>query len=252
MPHLGCNESPCREARAGQLRKEKVSSIGVVNRAMGKAYLFDATPDFPAQAHELTGGRVPDGIFLTHAHIGHYTGLMYLGKEGIGAHDVRVFCTARMARYLTENGPWSRLVADRNITLNEVQLDQPVELEAGLTVSAFKVPHRDELSDTVGYRIQGPGATAVFIPDIDSWEKWDRSLRRLADDVDILLVDGTFSGTEQVKGRSFDEIPHPLVPHTRELLRGTHAHLWFIHINHNNPLLNKADDVVKEGMEFGL
>ncbi|HXB55673.1 MAG TPA: MBL fold metallo-hydrolase [Vicinamibacteria bacterium] len=252
MPHLGCTQSPCRDAFAGRLRREKVSSIGVVSRSLGKAYLFDATPDFPAQVDTLTGGRVPDGIFLTHAHIGHYTGLMYLGKEGIGSHDTRVFCTTRMARYLRENGPWSRLVADRNIALSELRLDQPLELEAGLKVSAFKVPHRDELSDTVGYRIQGPTATAVFIPDTDGWEKWDRSLRRLGDEVDLLLVDGTFSGTEEVKGRSFDEIPHPLVPHTRELLRGTRARLWFIHLNHNNPLLNNAEDVLREGMEFAL
>jgi len=28
------------------------------------------------------------GIFLTHRHIGHYAGLMYLGKEVIGAKDL--------------------------------------------------------------------------------------------------------------------------------------------------------------------
>ena len=79
IPHLGCQQERCVRARDGRGSVEKVASLGLVNRATGAAYLFDATPDFPAQVHALTGGAAPDGIFLTHAHIGHYTGLIYLG-----------------------------------------------------------------------------------------------------------------------------------------------------------------------------
>lgn len=65
MPHLGCNEPPCSDVRAGRRPAEKVSCIGLVDRTSGSSYLFDATPDLPAQVHALTGERLPDGIFLT-------------------------------------------------------------------------------------------------------------------------------------------------------------------------------------------
>lgn len=78
IPHLGCQESLCVDIRAGRRPAEKVASMGIVNPQHDLAYLFDATPDFRAQLETLTGGRPPDGVFLTHAHLGHYTGLMYL------------------------------------------------------------------------------------------------------------------------------------------------------------------------------
>lgn len=252
MPHLRCTEAPCADARAGRIPAEKVSSIGVVNRDTGAAYLFDATPDLPAQVHALTGGRVPDGIFLTHGHIGHYTGLMYLGKETIGARDAPVYATRRMADYLSANGPWSLLVKDRHIALTIVEPDRPVSLPDGLRVTAFTVPHRDEFTDTVGYLIEGPRRKALFIPDIDQWDRWDRNIRELADRVDIALLDGTFGSAQDAGARDMSQIPHPMMPVTRERLTGARAALWFIHINHRNTERGRAKDIVREGMEFEL
>ncbi|HSC28889.1 MAG TPA: MBL fold metallo-hydrolase [Vicinamibacterales bacterium] len=251
IPHLRCVEGACAAARAGKRRAEKVASIGVVNQQSGQAYLFDATPDFRDQVHALTGGASPQGIFLTHAHIGHYTGLMYLGRESIDAREVPVYATARMAAYLRGNGPWSLLVSNRNIALRVVEPGKAVELPGGLRVAAFTVPHRDELSDTVGYRIAGPRATALYVPDTDRWETWPTSIRELADTADLAFLDGSFASPSEVKGRDISEIPHPMMPVTRELLRGVRARLWFIHINHTNAEL-EADDVVREGMEFDL
>ena len=127
-----------------------------------------------------------------------------------------------------------------------------MQLEADLRVTAFVVPHRDEFTDTVGYLIEGPRARAVFIPDIDRWERWDRSIRELANQVDLAFLDGTFSSVDEVRGRRIEEIPHPMVPETRELLKGARAKLWFIHLNHTNPALDDAVDVAREGMEFPL
>lgn len=251
IPHLGCLDDPCAAARAGRRRREKVASIGIVNRRSGQAYLFDATPDFTSQVHLLTGGKPPDAIFLTHAHLGHYTGLMYLGRESIGARKVPVHATTRMVSYLRDNGPWSLLVANGNIELRTVEPDRPVELPAGVRVTAFRVPHRDELSDTVGYRIQGPRATMLYVPDTDRWETWPTSIRQLADASDLVLLDGTFASPAEVKGRDISEIPHPMMSVTRALLRGVRARVWFIHLNHTNPEL-EASDVVREGMEFDL
>jgi pyrroloquinoline quinone biosynthesis protein B len=251
IPHLGCTAGPCAAARAGARRVEKVASIGVVNRRSGAAYLFDATPDFPAQVHALTGGRPPDGIFLTHAHIGHYTGLMHLGREVLGARRVPVYGTARMAAFLRGNGPWSLLVSNGNIDLQTFEPDRPLELPGGLRVTAFQVPHRDEFSDTVGYRIQGPRATALYVPDTDRWETWRKNIRDLAETADLALLDGTFASPAEVKGRDIAEIPHPMMSVTRNLLRGIRARVWFIHVNHTNPELGAAD-VVREGMDFEM
>jgi pyrroloquinoline quinone biosynthesis protein B len=250
IPQLNCQQPLCVSIRAGKRRAERVSSLGLIDRVSGRAFLFDATPDFNTQIHALTGGRPPDGIFLTHAHIGHYTGLMYLGRESINARAVPVYATDRMLEFLASNGPWSQLVALGNIERRAVEFDRPVTLESSVRVTAFRVPHRDEFSDTVGYRIEGPRSRAIFIPDIDRWEKWDRSIRELADTVDLAFLDGTFASPTEVN-RNIEEIPHPMMGRTRELLKGARAKLWFIHINHTNAELDAAD-VARDGMVFPM
>lgn len=250
IPHLNCHQGVCAAIRAGTRPSEKVASLGLIDRESGRAYLFEATPDFVPQLHALTGGKPPDGIFLTHAHMGHYTGLMYLGRESIGARAVPVYATERMLEYLDGNGPWSQLTALGNIERRPLDLDRPLTLPGGVRITAFRVPHRDEFSDTVGYRIEGPRRSALFIPDIDQWEKWDRSIRDLANTVDLALVDGTFASPAEVN-RDIAEIPHPMMPRTRELLRGVRAAVWFIHINHTNAELD-AKDVVREGQVFAM
>lgn len=252
MPHPGCAKPPCADVYAGKRTAEKVSCIGLVNRDSGAAYLIDATPDFPAQLQALTGGEPPDGIFLTHAHIGHYTGLMYLGKEAMATKSVPVYGTERMNSFLRSNGPWSLLVTDGRIELRVLTPDRAVDLPDGLHITPMLVPHRDEFTDTVGFLIEGPRARALFIPDIDKWGTWDRSLRELADQVDFLLVDGTFASMEELPGRDLSQVPHPLMSETRSLLEGTKAHLWFIHLNHSNPALLDGKDVAREGMTFSL
>jgi pyrroloquinoline quinone biosynthesis protein B len=250
IPQLGCDRPLCQDVRAGRRKAEKVSSLGLVNRRTRDAYLFDATPDLPAQVQSLTGGHAPDGVFLTHAHIGHYTGLMFLGRESVNASKVPVYATERMAAFLRSNGPWSQLVAIENISLTTMAYDRPVALRGGVRVTPFQVPHRDEFSDTVGFRIEGPRRTAIFIPDIDRWEKWDRDIRMLAGTADYAFLDGTFASPTEIN-RPIDEIPHPLMSRTRELLRGTRAALWFIHINNSNAEID-APDVAKEGMTFPM
>jgi pyrroloquinoline quinone biosynthesis protein B len=249
IPHLGCTQALCTSIREGRRRAERVASLGVTNRATGRAYLFDATPDFVSQVSDLTGGRPPDGIFLTHAHIGHYTGLMYLGRESMDAKGVPVYATDRMRTFLRDNGPWSQLVARKNVDLRSMTPDAAVDLGDGLRVTPLLVPHRDEFTDTVGYLIATPTRKALFIPDIDQWQKWPRDIRALANQVDLAFLDGTFASADEIPGRSTADIPHPLMPATRDLLRGTRAALWFIHVNHTNREL-EAPDVVRDRQRF--
>lgn len=250
IPQLGCDRPLCQDVRAGKRKAEKVSSLGLVNRRTGDAYLFDATPDLPAQLQALTAGRAPHGVFLTHAHIGHYTGLMFFGRESVNAANVPVYATEQMAAFLRSNGPWSQLVAIGNISLTTMAYDRAVALRGGARVTPFQVPHRDEFSDTVGFHIAGPRRTAIFIPDIDRWEKWDRSIRAVADAADYAFVDGTFASPAEIN-RPIEEIPHPLMSRTRELLRGARAALWFIHINNSNAEID-APDVATEGMTLPM
>ncbi len=253
MPHLGCTKPPCSEARAGLRRAEKVSCVGVVHRGLGQAYLFDATPDLPAQLHALTGGRPPDGIFLTHGHIGHYTGLMYLGKETMAAQGVAVYATESMEGFLGRNGPWSLLARDGHIAPRRLIPGQAVDLPGGLRVTPLLVPHRAEFTDTVGFLIEGPRRKVLFLPDIDKWELWDRSLAALAGQVDYLYVDGTFASLEELPHRDITKVRHPLMSETRRLLEGTRARLRFLHLNHTNPhLVTGGEDVAQEGEEIDL
>jgi pyrroloquinoline quinone biosynthesis protein B len=252
MPHPGCTKSPCADVHAGARPAEKVSCLGLVNHDLGVAYLIDATPDFPPQLHALTGGRPPDGIFLTHAHVGHYAGLIYLGKEAMSAKGILVYGTERMLAFLRDNAPWRLLVEDGHVAPREMTPDRSVDLPGGLSITPLLVPHRDEFTDTVGFLIAGPRARALYIPDIDKWGKWDRSLRDLAEQVDILLVDGTFASTGELPGRDISQVPHPLMSETRAIVDGTPAELWFIHLNHSNPALVDGKDVAREGMRFPL
>jgi len=251
IPQLGCTQAACVDRREGRKPAERVSSLGLRNTRTGQSILFDATPDLPAQLHSLNGGRVPDGIFLTHGHIGHYTGLMYLGRESINASKVQVYGSSQMAAYLSSNGPWVQLVSLNNIVVNVIEYDRPVMIGDGVKVTAFQVPHRDEFTDTVGYLIEGPNKKALFIPDIDQWSKWSRDIRALADTVDYAFLDGTFASAGEIPGRSIADIPHPLMSDTRTRLKGARAQLWFIHLNHTNPDLD-APDVAKMGARFGM
>ena len=190
VPHLGCRQALCVEARRDPTKRRMVASLGLVDAAAGKRFLIDATPDLAAQV-ELLGG-LPDAIFLTHAHIGHYLGLAQLGGEVVNAKNLPVYCTASMARFLRANKPWSRLVERGNIAIREIEAGREFPLTENLRVTAIRVPHRDEDSDTVAYLVRGPRRRLLWLPDIDRWEKWDRDLAAFAADADLtMFLDGT-------------------------------------------------------------
>ena len=244
VPHVGCRQDLCVEARRHPERRHRVASLGLVDEGTGRRYLIDATPDLPSQLESLHGGRPwpdrqrpLDGILLTHAHVGHYAGLLYLGREALGARGVPVYATARMGRFLRENGPWAQLVSLGQIELRELTPGQELALGPDLKVTPLAVPHRDEYSDTVGFRVRGPSRALLFIPDIDKWERWDRRLEDELAAVDTALLDGTFFEAGEVPGRSLADIPHPLAEETAARRGGGRAKVELIHLNHTNRLL---------------
>jgi len=267
LPQIGCSAPCCESARADPTRVRMVASLLIVDPRSGQRWLIDATPDLAAQVERArghppgrnaaapSGGRPAlfDGVFLTHAHMGHYTGLAELGREAYAASKLPVHCTASMANFLTRNGPWSQLVDRGEISLKILQPGDPVVLARDpvtnlpdLTVTAFSVPHRDEFSDTVGYRVEGPTKSVLYIPDIDKWERADRSLARWLGSVDMALLDGTFFADGEVPGRSMADIPHPFITETLALLEllpvAPRARVLFTHLNHSNPAAREGSE----------
>ena len=264
VPHAGCHQALCVEARRDPAKRRLVASLGLVDAAAGKRFIIDATPDFAQQMERL--GGLPDGVLLTHAHIGHYLGLAQLGREVLAARAVPVYCTPSMAIFLRENRPWSRLVGLENIEIREIEIDKEFALTESLHVTAIRVPHRDEDSDTVAFLVRGPRRELLWLPDIDKWETWNRSLPDLLRDPKrIAFVDGTFFSADEIPGRSMAQIPHPLVPETVARVGGdaaTAGRLFFVHLNHTNRLLwdrkalqgieAKGIGVAKEGQRIPL
>lgn len=263
-PHIGCPKDCCRNLFANPDKTRQVVCLGLYDEQSNKRYLFEATPDLPRQAKTLSrygkpsGSEMPDGIFLTHAHIGHYAGLMFLGKEATDARGVPVYVMPRMKGFLETNGPWSQLVTRRNILLKALEHGKAVSLSPGMEVTPLLVPHRDEYSETVGYRIKGPRRQALFIPDIDKWEKWDKNILEQLAGVDYLFIDATFYSGEEINNRDISQIPHPFVTESMEkfevLNREERSKIIFIHFNHTNPLLNpegkEAQEVLRKGFRI--
>ena len=261
-PQAGCYAAHCMPGWEDASHRLGAVSLGLIDPISNQKYLFEATPNFPEQLFTLQT-EAPDkryalaGIFLTHAHIGHYAGLMFLGNEVMGASEIPVYAMPRMSQFLTKNGPWSQLVEFRNIILRPLQNNQTQTL-GRIRVTPFLVPHRDEFSETVGYRIDGPNKSAIFIPDIDKWSDWQTDLSELVKTVDYALLDATFFADGELPGRDMSKIRHPFVTESMEVLkdlsREERKKVWFIHMNHTNPLLdpdsNESQRVRYEGFNI--
>ena len=245
-PQTNCYRPHCQRAWEDPALRRRATSIAVVDREQGRKYLFDATPDMREQLYDLhrvapDSDYVLDGVFLTHAHMGHYAGLMHFGREAAGTQRVPVFAMPRLRNYLASNGPWDQLVRLENIDIRDLADGKAVALGPNLTVTPFLVPHRDEYSETVGYRIDGPQRSAVFIPDIDKRELWDTDIRDVVRSVDYALLDATFFRDGELGGRDMSKIKHPFVVESMALFDDfdaeDRARVIFIHMNHTNPLL---------------
>ena len=265
MPHLGNNKTCCEN-----IKKDKyVTSLMLMNNENNESFLFDASPDINKQLNFM-GDRIKKdlkGIFLTHAHIGHYTGLMYFGREALNSKLVNVYAMPRMKKFLEENGPWSQLVSLQNISIIELSNESKISIDSNVIVQPVEVPHRAEFSETVGYKIYGPNKTALFIPDIDKWYLWEKSIVDEIKQVDYAIIDATFYDSKEVNYRDISEIPHPFVTESMDLFDSINIKeknkIYFIHLNHTNPLINKDSDqyklvrskgynVAEEGMKLNL
>ena len=262
-PQAGCEKSCCEAYWKGQNPKQHPTCLALLNEQSKEAWLFEATPDIKDQIRALdTLGYQLSGIFLSHAHIGHYAGLIHLGREVMGTANMPVFAMPKMKAFLENNGPWSQLVELNNIKLKELKNEEAVVLNGSAKVTPVLVPHRDEYSETVGFKIAGPEQSILFIPDINKWETWNKDLAEEIKEVDYAFLDSSFFADGELPGRDMSKIPHPFTSETMELLKNLPAEekgkVHFIHFNHTNPSLfnspqrnqifEKGFNIVKEGL----
>jgi pyrroloquinoline quinone biosynthesis protein B len=272
LPQAGCYTPRCERARRSP---RYVASLALIEPEEERYYLVDATPDLTRQIDLIAedgfrrraqARRPFDGIFLTHAHIGHYLGLAVLGREGVGIAPTPCYCTSAMAAYLSDNGPWSLMVDEGRLDLRPLSLDRWHRIDDTLAVRMLSVPHRHEFTDTVGFVFRGRSRSLLYLPDIDRWDAWDRRIEDVVAEIDVSLVDGSFYHAAEVPGRRQEDIRHPLIPDTMRRLqpavdRG--RRVVFTHLNNTNIALDRESaeavelrergfEVALEGQRFSL
>ncbi|MFC2092270.1 MBL fold metallo-hydrolase [Bacteroidota bacterium] len=234
-----------------------VTSIAIIDPLTKERWLFDITPDFKKQFHILDELTTPPkksilpGIFLTHGHTGHYTGLINLGREVMNLRNVDVFAMPMMLKFLKENAPWNQLIKQDNIKLNHLKNKTSTALNGRISITPFLVPHRDELTETVGFKITGPNKTAVFIPDVDNWNK---NIFKIVRAVDVALIDGTFFNENELSDRDLNEVRHPFIDESMNLFN-QHPQkdkIHFIHFNHTNPILKPDSEEHTKVIQTGF
>lgn len=257
-PQMNCKKECCATAWKNSELKRTTSCLAIIDPTTNEQWIIDATPNIKEQLQRLkgkTGTEKVDGILITHAHMGHYTGLMHFGREVMGTNRIPVYVMPKMKTFLEGNGPWSQLVELENISLQKLKSDSTFSLNENIKVKPFLVPHRDEFSETVGYEITINNKYLIFIPDIDKWEKWDENIMELIKKVDYAFLDATFYKNGELK-RDMSEIPHPFVEESMELFsnlsKTDKQKVYFIHFNHTNPLLIEESSAQKEVLEKGF
>lgn len=271
IPHMGCSKECCSNYFLSKKSRIGVSSLGVSNLKHNTNYIIDATPNINFQLIDLIGNADPskklNGIFLTHAHMGHYAGLLNFGRESLNSKNIPLYLMPKFYNFILNNGPWNQLVELNNVKLNKIYNREKVILHNNLSFTPIQVPHRDEYSETVGYVIEGIHKKALYIPDIDKWAKWEVSIVEMIKSVDYAFLDGTFFDEKEINNRDISEIPHPFIIESlklfKELDESEKSKVYFIHLNHTNPVLNSESseykkvisagfNIAKTGMEFFL
>lgn len=272
LPHIGCTCPRCLAAQADPSGRKYAACLAVVDarEPPPRIWLVDATPDIKDQLALLAPWlgphpdrprrlRQPDGIFLTHAHMGHIGGLPQFGPEAMAVQALPVYAPPRLVPLLAENKLWKPAVS--GMVLRPLAMGEPLFLGPDLTITAVPVPHRDEwAAGTVAYLIQGPSRSLIYLPDIDDWSQWPQAQTSLAA-VDVALVDASFYSMAELGGRA--AVAHPLVPDTLARFANISGQLVLTHLNHTNPLLDEGSAarhaveaegvlVAERGMTFEL
>ncbi len=237
IPHGGCNCDICSKAKDDTKFRRLGPSIAIFDDE--DCFLIDASPDFKYQMDMLQyvinrDERIQiSGILLTHAHYGHASGLWQLGKEAMDYKNIKVYCTSKLKKLLSENYPFSLLIQSKNIDIVRIRNQEEIEFPK-FTITPILVPHRDEVANTVGYIVKAE-KKLVYVPDLD---RWTENILREIQNSDIAIIDGTFYSKDEIP--RFHEVPHPPISETMELFKGIDTEIYFTHINHTNVINTKS------------
>lgn len=274
VPHINCFCKNCSQAIRNPLYRRLAASLALVCPEKNRWHLIDCTPDFREQMRHIQeryhlNGKPMDHIFLTHAHMGHFPGILYLGKEAMNTQQQPVLVGNDMKSMLERNAPWKKLITDDNISLTSLAHHRPFAIQENVRIQPFNVPHRNEFSETFGFWINGPQKKVLYIPDIDDWNEWETDIYNACQAADICILDGTFHSKADLSdiSRNYEQIPHPFMTDTmdrlQELVSNGKTDVYFTHLNHSNPVLDEHSDerntlikrgfkIAQEGMEWDL
>ncbi len=251
--------SPQMAKRRGVGLDRTASSAAVVSAA-GSVVLLDASPDIRAQSRRLLSwygyppgrSRFVDAVVISHAHMGHYAGLLHFGKEVANTSGIPLIATPSVLRFLNANQPWEALTENGNLL--PTPFDGVVRIDETLSLVPIVVPHRAEYTDTVAISVLRDGEPwFLYLPDIDGWEEWPEADEVIASH-DLCLLDATFATSEEVSHRDISVIKHPLVLDTisRFEYLTTSTNIILGHMNHTNPLADPTSDIARFATEAGF
>ena len=259
FPQAGCFKRCCQSI--SNESKRFVSSVSIIDKETNSCWLVDITPDFKEQIKLvkdfllIDGSPSIKGIFLTHSHIGHYIGLLDLGVEVMNLKNIPIYVMPKMKSFLENNAPFNFLIESGNIIINQITDNELIGLSSGVSISPFLVPHRNELSETVGYQIKSNAKSIIYIPDIDAWDIWDDNIVDVVRKNNLLFLDGTFYDKNEIPNRDISKVPHPYVSESVKIFSKLDhldkQKIFFTHLNHTNPLLNKQSPQIKKLIDNG-
>lgn len=241
LPQLGCQCINCSRADMDPGFRRLPACLGVIDELHQRAFLIDATPAIGEQLKRLrkfvsvtAALDTLGGILLTHAHLGHYPGLLYLGREAAATRQLPVFASRRMADFLRANRPFSHLVERGEIAIMEFAAGTPFPLWDGMQATAVEVPHRNEDADTHAFLLQEGNRTLFYMPDVDYWTP---ELVAQIGRCETAVIDGTFFSKQDLPAARMASVPHPPMEESlvQLLLYKNRANIYFTHLNHNNP-----------------
>jgi len=252
-PQPGCIRQCCQ----GLTEKDRRSPVSLgIETSKGMTLLVEATRDLGRQLRMIEKPGI-DHLFLTHAHLGHVDGLGLFGRETMSARNIQLHCSSSMQALVEATPAWNQLLKQN---VFEFSAFPRVEID-DVVVEFIQVPHRAELSDMHAIIIRGETRSILFLPDHDTWDETlsayrCNSVREFLEkfDIDVALLDGTFWSGGELKGRDMSVVPHPTVEESLRRLghrRDGDPEIFFIHLNHTNPLYNLDSDESKQLRESG-
>ena len=254
-PQAGCNKQCCIGLSPNEYSLP--TSLGIIG-AEG-LHIIDVTRHLTTQLQYLEN-QIPSDIWLTHAHLGHVDGLGLFGREAMNVRGVKLHVSKQMAGLIKRVPQWELMVKQGVFSINEFTNEQAEKLDQ-ITITPLTVPHRGELSDTHGFVLRGENKSLLYLPDHDTWQEtlalhgatsiraWLNNL-----DIDIALLDGTFWSADELSSRNQENVPHPPIKQTLELLgykQQGDPEIIFFHLNHTNPVYDRWSEEHSQVVEMG-